>query len=315
MEDALTDPPHLLVIDSADDLVAGTPDSVQQFGSLLNDIRARGTRVLMTVRGDLYGRLGELRGTRTRSASGTILLGTPADDDLRRVVEVPAQRAGLDVEPALVDAIIEDVGGRPGCLPLLSTALVRTWERSDGSRLTLAAYHASGGATSALERLADECYEGMGRDEQAAARRLLVHLVVNDDGQWRRRRLSLAEAAPIGDLAARTALEHLADARLVSIDSEGVQVTHEALTTAWPRFGGGSPSGPWSSAVAEHLRSSAREWEAGGREDADLYRGARLEAALDLEVSHPEELDGTGPRVRPSIPVDCQPRARLAAPG
>ena len=43
--------------------------------------------------------------------------------ELRRAIEGPAERAGLEVEPALVDALVDDVAGEAGGLPLLSTAL------------------------------------------------------------------------------------------------------------------------------------------------------------------------------------------------
>ena len=61
-------------------------------------------------------------------------------DELRRAVECPAERVGLNVEPELTDAIVEDVAGEPGALPLLSTALLELWPRRDGRRLRLAAY-------------------------------------------------------------------------------------------------------------------------------------------------------------------------------
>ena len=54
-------------------------------------------------------------------------------------------QGGSGGEPALVEAVVADVAGRPAALPLLSTALVRTWERCDGRRLTMADYVAAGG--------------------------------------------------------------------------------------------------------------------------------------------------------------------------
>ena len=64
-------------------------------------------------------------------------------DELRRAIELPAQRAGLEVEPELVDALLADVEGRPGALPLLSTALLELWQHRDGRRLRLTAYERS----------------------------------------------------------------------------------------------------------------------------------------------------------------------------
>ena len=58
-------------------------------------------------------------------------------DELRRAIEQPAARAGLDVEPELVAALVADVEGEPGGLPLLSTALLRLWGARDGRVLRL----------------------------------------------------------------------------------------------------------------------------------------------------------------------------------
>jgi DNA-binding SARP family transcriptional activator/WD40 repeat protein len=282
--------PDLLVIDPADDAVAHGATATRAFGELLDEAHAQGVRILLTVRADLFGRLGDAGAAVLRSGSSTVLLGTPSTPELRRMVEVPAERVGLAVDPTLVEAVISDVAGRPGCLPLLSTALVRTWERREGARLTVASYLASGGCSSALERLAEECFGSLSEAEQAAARRLLTQLVILDDGRWRRRHLPLVDAAASGDAAAQTALQRLVDARLVSTDEDSVQVTHEALITAWPRMAGWLSDRMLVSSLVGSLTSAAFVWRDGGHEDADLYRGARLQAALELQASHPEEI-------------------------
>ena len=126
-----------------------------------------------------------------------VLVGPMRDSELRRTVELPAQRAGLEIEPGLVEVIVGDVAGRAGALPLLSTALAETWERREGRdphprRLPCRRRgqrrpgpHGRG----RLRRLA-------GRPP-AAARRLLLRLCdAGDDGDLDlRRRLPIAEAA------------------------------------------------------------------------------------------------------------------------
>jgi hypothetical protein len=56
-------------------------------------------------------------------------------EELRRAIELPAQRAGLRVEPELVGALVADVAGEPGALLLLSTALLELWQRRDERRM------------------------------------------------------------------------------------------------------------------------------------------------------------------------------------
>jgi len=61
------------------------------------------------------------------AGANQIPVGPMRRDELRRAIELPARRAGLRVEPDLTDALIGDVEGEPGALPLLSTSLLELW--------------------------------------------------------------------------------------------------------------------------------------------------------------------------------------------
>ena len=61
-------------------------------------------------------------------AASQVLVGPMDAEEVRRAIELPAGRAGLRVEPALSKAMVADVAGEPGGLPLLSTALLECWE-------------------------------------------------------------------------------------------------------------------------------------------------------------------------------------------
>ena len=173
-----------------------------------------------------------------RLTGNDVLVGPMRDSELRRTVELPAQRAGLETEAGLVEVIVGDVAGRAGALPLLSTALAETWERREGRALTLTGYRAAGGVNGALARMAEDAYAALPAGPRAAARRLLLRLCdAGTDGDLSlRRRLPVAEAADDHDTDARAALDTLADHRLLTIDSDSVEVAHEALLREWPRL-------------------------------------------------------------------------------
>ena len=104
------------------------------------------------------------------------------------------ERVGLSVEPELVEALLADVEGQPGALPLLSTALLELWRERDGRRLRLAAYARSGGVQGAVARLAEDAFVELEPGQQATARRLLLRLADEDQsGAIVRRRIALAE--------------------------------------------------------------------------------------------------------------------------
>jgi hypothetical protein len=126
--------------------------------------------------------------------------------------------------------------------------------------------------------------------QQEMARRILVRLADTDDqGVLVRRRASRTEL-PAGTEAAR-ALAVLVDARLVSADANTIEVTHEALLREWPRLRGWLDEDGQGRRLRRHLTPAAVEWQAGGRDPADLYRGTRLAAAEDWAYQHLEELN------------------------
>jgi len=250
-------------------------------------------RLVLVVRGDHLGRLAEHADLAGRTGDGLVLVPPLTEPELREVVQGPAHVAGLDVDPDLVDAVVRDVSGQAAALPLLSTALVGTWERRRGRVLTLAGYVEAGGVTGALAGTAETVFTGLDSQEQALARRLLVRLAApggfGDSGALVRRRVALSELGldESDGPGRRAVVEAFVARRLLTIDSDHVEVTHEALLTGWPRLAGWLAEDSLGRAVRTHLAPEARAWQADGRPADRLYRGARLDAALDW-LSRPD---------------------------
>ena len=135
---------------------------------------------------------------RTRSCRGCWAPATRSSarccrDELRRAIELPARRAGLLVERELVDALVADVEGQPGALPLVSSALLELWQRRDGGALRLSDYEQAGGVRGAVARLAEQAYERLDPAGRRLARRVLLRLAGEGEGDAvvrRRARLS-----------------------------------------------------------------------------------------------------------------------------
>ena len=261
-------------------------------GRLLDLVDRPDTAVVLAIRADHLGRCATFPELADRLTGNDVLVGPMRDSELRRTVELPAQRAGLEIEPGLVEVIVGDVAGRAGALPLLSTALAETWERREARALTLAGYRAAGGVNGALARMAEDAYAALPAGPRAAARRLLLRLCdAGDEGDLSlRRRLPVAEAADEHDADARAALETLADRRLLTIDSDAVEVAHEALLREWPRLRTWLDEDVQGRRLHRRLHDAARSWEAAGHDPSELYRGTRLSAASDWATSHDDEL-------------------------
>jgi WD40 repeat protein/DNA-binding SARP family transcriptional activator len=248
--------------------------------------------VVVAVRADYYGHCAADPGLAGLLAANHVLVGPMDADELRRAIELPARRAGLRLEPGLAEAMIAEVAEEPGGLPLLSCALLESWQHRRGRTLTLAAYQQAGGVRGAVARLAERAWQQLDPDQQAVARRILLRLAGPGEGQAVvRRRVPLDEFTTGGGERDQAVLDALADQRLVTAGEDSVEVAHEALLREWPRLRGWLEDDVQGRALHRHLIGAAREWEQSGRDPGELYRGARLTGALDWARDHHGDLN------------------------
>ena len=183
----------LLILDQGEELFTELGEPAAQ--AVVEKVRVivdRGGRVVLAVRGDYFARLVEHPFLADWAERGPVLVGALRDRDLQRVVVEPAALAGVAVDAATVDAVLEEAAGQPQPLPLLSVALVRAWERRVDDRIDLAAYRSGGGVAGAIQAAAERCYGGMSDEQQRATRRLLVRLAHRNRRGWTGRALPLA---------------------------------------------------------------------------------------------------------------------------
>ncbi|WP_328439415.1 hypothetical protein OHA71_24075 [Streptomyces sp. NBC_00444] len=218
-----------------------------------------------------------------------MVLGPLTTAELREAVTGPAKAVGLELEPGLAELIVREVsadGPRgahdAGVLPLLSHALLATWQRRKAGRLTLAGFRAAGGIQGAVAATAERAWSGLDPAARAAARLLLLRLVrLGEDTQATRRRGTRRQLAEESTDPGKTeeSLEALVRARLVTLDAESVEITHEALLHAWPRLRDWIDEGRSDHLLRQRLEEDSRSWEGSNRDTALLYRGSRLEQA------------------------------------
>jgi WD40 repeat protein/DNA-binding SARP family transcriptional activator len=248
--------------------------------------------VVVAIRADYYGHCAADPDLADLLAANHVLVGPMRPDELRRAIELPARRAGLRLEPGLSAAMVEEIAGQPGGLPLLSCALLESWQHRQGRTMTLAAYHQAGGVHGAVARLAERAWSGLDADQQRTARRILLRLAGPGEGEAVvRRRVPLAEFAASGDEHARAVLDTLADQRLLTKGEDTVEVAHEALLREWPRLRGWLDEDVQGRSLHRHLIGAAKEWEGADRDAGELYRGARLTGALDWAREHDADLN------------------------
>ena len=163
------------------------------------------------------------------------------------VVEKPARRYGVTVEPGLVERLINDAPNADA-LPLLAFALERIWDRfSKSGSLTEAHYDRVGGLNGLIEDAAERAMRGLDperdvplsiktpskEDLDLTASTFVPALAeVNEKGEVLRRAAHWSEFRP----EQQVVLEHFNHWRLVVRKRDLVEVAHEALFRVWKRL-------------------------------------------------------------------------------
>ncbi|TCC10403.1 helix-turn-helix domain-containing protein [Kribbella soli] len=224
------------------------------------------------------------------------VVGPLSEPDLRRAIVEPANKANLGISDGLVELVLRDLapaaaarGDDPsqvGALPLMSHALLATWEGRRRGQLTVDSYLSTGGIEGAVARTADAAYGELTHAERVIARRLFLRLVnLGDETADTRRKVGRAELEDSGDgvpdLARRQVIERFVERRLLTADSDSIEISHEALLTAWPRLRSWIEADRDGLRLQRQLASAAREWQDNDRDPGSLYRGGRLDAARE----------------------------------
>jgi formylglycine-generating enzyme required for sulfatase activity/transcriptional regulator with XRE-family HTH domain len=247
----------------------------------------RRVRVLVTFRGDFYGRMVAHRQFSDALQDRVVHLPPMDLAELRQAIVEPARVSGLSLEEGLADRILEEAGTEPGVLPLLEFALTRLWETRGGAPvLTHRGYEQIGRLGGAISARAEEVYGALSPERQFTARQVLVRLVQvarpEEDGNDARRRVAVAELAALPRVG--SVIAALADARLAVTDADAaggptVELAHEAIIRSWDRLRGWLVEDREFLLWQQRARQWHEEWRLAGGQRAALLRGPILDEA------------------------------------
>ena len=278
----------VLIVDQAEEIFTLCHDEEERrtFVELLAHAAEENTQtvVILALRADFYGHCATYPSLAALVQDHQSLVGPMREGEIRRAIELPASRAGLQLEEGLVTRILDDVGSEPGSLPLLSHALLETWQRRQDHTMTMSVYLESGGVRGAIARTADAVYGQLEPAQQELARRIFLRLSEPGQGtEDTRRRASLSELLPGGDeqTAVEEVLDILARARLITVGLDVVEVSHEALIREWPLLRRWLDEDREGLQIHRRLTDDSSEWMRYDRDPGMLYRGARLSAAQE----------------------------------
>lgn len=275
----------LLVLDQAEELItrAGPVERASFFdlvdGSLHDDSPLW---VLATVRSEFLSGSSDDRKV-AEIIDDSIVIEPLSRGRMPEVIELPAQRGGVQFAAGLVQRMIEDtVGG--DALPLLAYTLLQLYERKPpGGRISNGDYDAVGGVIGALQKRADRVMDDLGRrgKRELALPVLLKLATIERDGEPTRRRMRRATL----NEAENGIVDAFLAARLLKTDGDGeeatVEVAHEALLRQWRPLRDALEISRQSIRMRTEVERLAEDWERANRADSYLLRGERLQAAVD----------------------------------
>ncbi len=288
----------LVVVDQFEELFTLCKDEAERKAFIDNLIIATDpktdgpTSVIITMRADFYANCAAYTNLREALSAQQEYIGPMSPAELRRAIEEPAKHGKWEFEEGLVEHLLRDVGigevddqPEPGALPLLSHALLETWKRRRGRKMTFRGYEESGGVRGAIAKTADAIYKSLNASQQAIAKRIFLRLTELGEGQQdTRRRADLTELIPSSEEAdtVQGVLKKLVDARLVMTTEDTAEVAHEAIIREWPTLREWLAESRESLRIQRQITKEAREWDQQGRDTVDLLQGLRLIQAIEF---------------------------------
>jgi hypothetical protein len=124
--------------------------------------------VILTMRSDFLGECPRFRGLPEAINDGQYLVPRLTRDQIHDAITGPANVAGAEVAPRLVQRLLGEAGEDPDQLPQLQHALMRTWDRwqecGASGPLDVEHYEWTGGIAKALSLHADDAYSKLTDD-------------------------------------------------------------------------------------------------------------------------------------------------------
>lgn len=249
--------------------------------------------IILTIRVDYETYLNSYPEFQALVEQGEVRVTAMTAVELHDAIKEPAAAIGLKFEEGLIETLIREIVGEPAALPLLQFALLQLWENRERNRVTWESYRRLGGVMQALANTADTIYDNLLPEEQLTIKRILLRLVRPSEGlEFTRRRVPIYALYQTGEAHDRIdrVLQKLIQARLIrsskgnNLDNDAqIEVAHEALVRNWPRLVEWLEDERIRLRQRLRLTDQAEQWDALGRDEGALLRGALLQEALQYE--------------------------------
>lgn len=251
--------------------------------------------VVITMRSDFIGDCARFRELPETINRGLYLIPVMTRDQRREAVNGPAAVAGTQIEPRLINRLLNDAGENPEQLPLLQHALMRTWAYKKSSptdgEIDMESYEAIGGMGDALSRHADEAYDELPtqRSRDIAEKIFKALAEKGPDNREVRRPTKVVDLAAIADASHAEVISVIEAFRQsgrsflmpppeVKLASQTlIDISHESLIRGWRRLAEWVESESLSAGIYKRVAETAVLYDKGL---AGLWHDPDLQVAL-----------------------------------
>lgn len=279
-------------------------------GNLLYAAQSGFVWVTITLRADFYGYCAEYENLRSELAQHQLYIGTMTREELRSAIVTPAYQGNWVFQPELVDLILDDVESQPGTLPLLSHALLETWNARSGVTMTFTGYIQTGRVQGAIAATASQVFNRLSVQQQSLAQTIFLQLIeLGESSEDTRRYVHISElissTTNVPELL--ETINALVQARLITVgdvekvshksdqqrtndhlQNTYVQLTHEALIREWPLLRQWLTTHRSVLLFRKRFDAALAQWLATSKDIEALLRGRFLEEAIEWQEQYSE---------------------------
>ena len=276
---------YLLFVDQFEEVFRFPPDDIdanESVKALVNLITTSIAQtevpiyVVLSIRSDFIGDCARFPALTEAINSSQYLIPQLTREQKKDAIVGPVHFMGANIEEALVEKVLEDVGERGDELPIMQHAMMRTWDywqnyRSVQEQISVEDYEAIGGMKNALSEHAREAFRELNEKERVICERIFKALTEKgEEGRGVRRPTALKEIAAITDADKKDILRIveyfrmpgrsllLPPAQVPLDDDTMIDISHESLMRNWVELV------EWVDEEAESVKLYLRLAEAAG---------------------------------------------------
>ncbi|MBI2807418.1 MAG: hypothetical protein HYX68_20745 [Planctomycetes bacterium] len=285
-----------------------------EFVALLLATAAQSKRpiyVVITMRSDFMGDCDAFHGLPEAISNSQYLTPRLTRDQAHDAIVEPARLVQGQIEPGLVNRILNEIGNNPDELPLMQHCLMRLWHRARPEEkpagngkgaarlLRLADYESLGGLERALHQHGEEIYQSLTPRQCEITRVLFQSLSERDTRQARSGGRDIRRPATLGTVAdvagvpweeVRTVVEIFRQPGVNFLALSPKQeltrntlldISHESLLRRWTRMRHWVEAEAKSAEIYQRLCERAWSWAAAERDEDEVLPRLQLANTLD----------------------------------